>query len=225
MPEPLRRSDVSLRKDVGSLIQQSREVREHITELRKQIAVLERKSRGTTRANKEIARLTQQVNELQEKFLGAGPTDAVLAELTRLDTSTKNLYLEVAGHGDRIRALEQSPAMQIDFEKSEIEIAHKLETGVETPWVGALVVAAVAAFCTALALNWWIAQSWNSTKDFWASVIVGFAAFWIFASFEKHFAKLDIEAQMNWAKIESKSKSDEQAEDPTVVLPAAEGVS
>ena len=212
----------AVRKDVDSLIVQSREVRQHIDEMRKQIAILERKSRGTTRANKEIAKLQQQVNKLQENFLGAGPTDAVLAEMKRLDTSTKNLYLEVAGHGDRLRALEQSSAMQIDFEKSEIEVAHKLETGKNTPWVEALVVGVVAAIFTALALNWWIAQSWNSTKDFWASMIVGFAAFWIMASFEKYFAKLDIEAQMNWVKKESKQK---ELEDPTLKLPIVEDVS
>ena len=44
------------------------------------------------------------------------------------------IYLEVAEMGDRILAIENSSALNIDFEESKIKVAHKSEIDTVTPW-------------------------------------------------------------------------------------------
>ncbi len=184
------------------------EARSIIKSIQHQIDELKRVGRGTTLANKRAAQLERKLQKIEADFSEYGASKAVLDELKRLDTSTKNLYLEVAGHGDRIRALEQSDAMRIDFQRSEIDVAHTSDVRVDTPWVEALIVGVVAFLLTAFALNAWIAQDWNATKDFWASLIVGAAALFVMASFEKIRLGLKIQARHQWAYKEQPASAD-----------------
>jgi hypothetical protein len=183
------------------------EARTRIKQLHHEIAELKRVGRGTTLANKRAAQLERKLQKIENNFSEYGASKAVLEELTRLDTSTKNLYLEVAGHGDRIRALEQSDAMKIDFQNSGVEVAHTTDAKFDTPWVEAFIVGVVAFLLTAFALNAWIAQDWNAIKDFWASLIVGAAAFFVMASFEKLRLGLQIQARHVWAMKEQPAEN------------------
>jgi hypothetical protein len=183
------------------------EARARIKEITYRIAEMERVGRGTTLANKRAAQLERKLQKIESDFSEYGASKAVLDELTRLDTSTKNLYLEVAGHGDRIRALEQSDAMKIDFQNSGVEVAHTTDAKFDTPWVEAFIVGVVAFLLTAFALNAWIAQDWNATKDFWASLIVGAAAFFVMASFEKLRLGLQIQARHVWVMKEQPAEN------------------
>jgi len=191
------------------------EARTRIKQLHHEIAELKRVGRGTTLANKRAAQLERKLQKIESDFSEYGASKAVIDELKRLDTSTKNLYLEVAGHGDRIRALEQSDAMRIDFQRSEIDVAHTSDVRVDTPWVEALIVGVVAFLLTAFALNVWIAQDWNATKDFWASLIVGVAAFFIMASLEKIRLGLQIQARHQWAYKEQPASAGSSESDQT----------
>jgi len=183
------------------------EARSIIKSIQHQIDELKRVGRGTTLANKRAAQLERKLQKIEADFSEYGASKAVLNELKRLDTSTKNLYLEVAGHGDRIRALEQSDAMKIDFQNSAVEVAHTTDAKFDTPWVEAFIVGAVAFLLTAFALNAWIAQDWNFNKDFWASIIVGAAAFFVMASFEKFNLNLVIQARHLWAMKEKPAEN------------------
>jgi len=183
------------------------EARARIKQIGYQIDELKRVGRGTSLANKRVAQLERKLQKIESDFKEYGASKAVLEELARLDTSTKNLYLEVAGHGDRIRALEQSDAMKIDFQNSAVEVAHTTDAKFDTPWVEAFIVGVVAFLLTAFSLNVWIAEDWNWVKDFWASLIVGAAAFFVMASFEKLRLGLQIQARHVWAMKEQPAEN------------------
>lgn len=185
---------------------------------------LQRKSRGTTRANAQAAvttrehqKLEQQVADIATKLdqLPANPGrvdfGAITQELTRLDAAIKDHYRDLQGqlaqlsetvgdHGSRISRLEKSGDSGIDFEKSHLELTHESSIGVETPWVEAFIIGAIAGVLCAWALNLWIAGDWNATKDLWASLIVAFAAFWIMASFERFRLNLSLSGKMVWMR-------------------------
>lgn len=199
------------------------EQQEQIEKIRYQITELKRKSRGTSNANKRSAKLERQITELTSRLDaieargGSDVSDAVVKELARIDAKTMNLHLEVDNLGSRVHALESSPVHKIDFFKSKIDVAHKASIDVVTPWAEALIVGVFAAILTAIALNFWIAQSWNATKDFWASVIVGAAAFFIMASFEKFNLNLVVQARHMWAMKDEEAKEDASSEEESKV--------
>jgi len=194
-----------------------------IEKIRYQISELKRKSRGTSNANERSAKLERQITELSSRLEaveargGSDVSDAVVKELARIDAKTMNLHLEVDNLGSRVHALESSPVHRIDFLKSKIDVAHKASIDVVTPWAEALIVGVFAAILTAIALNFWFAQSWNATKDFWASVIVGVAAFFIMASFEKFNLNLVIQARHLWAMKDEEAKEDASSEEESKV--------
>jgi hypothetical protein len=101
--------------------------------------------------------------------------------------------------------------------KSKIDVAHNASIDVVTPWIEALFVGLFTFLLTALALNWWIAEDWNWVKDFWASLIVGAAAFFIMASFEKFNLNLVIQARHMWAMKDEEAKEDASAEEDSKV--------
>ncbi len=172
------------------------EARASIKSIQHQIAELKRVGRGTTLANKRAAQLERKLQKIEADFSEYGASKAVLDELKRLDTSTKNLYLEVAGH-----------------------VAHTSDVRVDTPWVEALIVGVVAFLLSAFALNAWIAQDWNATKDFWASLIVGAAALFVMASFEKIRLGLQIQARHQWAYKEQPASADSSENAQTETQP------
>jgi len=128
-------------------------------------------------------------------------------ELARIDAKTMNLHLEVDNLGSRVNALESSPVHRIDFLKSKIDVAHTTDAKFDTPWVEAFIVGVVAFLLTAFSLNVWIAEDWNWVKDFWASLIVGAAAFFVMASFEKLRLGLQIQARHVWAMKEQPAEN------------------
>ena len=195
-----------------------------IEKIHYQISELKRKSRGTSNANKRSAKLERQITELTSRLDaieargGSDVSDEVVKELARIDAKTMNLHLEVDNLGSRVHALESSPVHRIDFLKSKIDVAHKASLDVVTPWVESLFVGLFTFLLTALALNWWIAEDWNWVKDFWASLIVGAAAFFIMASFEKFNLNLVIQARHLWAmKDEEAKEEDTSAEEDSKV--------
>jgi hypothetical protein len=193
------------------------EQQEQIVDLKKRLECLERKSRGTTSAHKKVVDLQKRLEAVEARS-GSDVSDAVVKELARIDAKTMNLHLEVDNLGSRVHALETSPVHRIDFLKSKIDVAHKASLDVVTPWVEALFVGVFTFFLTALALNWWIAEDWNWVKDFWASLIVGAAAFFIMASFEKFNLNLVIQARHLWAmKDEEAKEEDTSAEEDSKV--------
>jgi len=192
------------------------EQQEQIVDLKKQLERLERKSRGTTSAHKKVVDLQKRLEAVEARG-GSDVSDAVVKELARIDAKTMNLHLEVDNLGSRVHALESSPAHKIDFLKSKIDVAHKASIDVVTPWAEALIVGVFAAILTAIALNFWIAQSWNATKDFWASAIVGAAAFFIMASFEKFSLNLVIQARHMWTMKDEEAKEDASSEEDSKV--------
>jgi|688.fasta_scaffold203833_2 hypothetical protein len=199
------------------------EQQEQIEKIRYQITELKRKSRGTSNANKRSAKLERQITELTSRLDaieargGSDVSDEVVKELARIDAKTMNLHLEVDNLGSRVHALESSPVHKIDFFKSKIDVAHKASLDVVTPWVESLFVGLFTFLLTALALNWWIAEDWNWVKDFWASLIVGAAAFFIMASFEKFNLNLVIQARHMWAMKDEEAKEDASAEEDSKV--------
>ena len=194
-----------------------------IEKIRYQISELKRKSRGTSNANKRSAKLERQIADLSSRLEaveargGSDVSDAVVKELARIDAKTMNLHLEVDNLGSRVHALETSPVHRIDFLKSKIDVAHKVSLDVVTPWVEALFVGVFTFLLTALALNWWVAEDWNWVKDFWASIIVGAAAFFIMARFEKFNLNLVIQARHMWAMKDEEAKEDASTEEDSKV--------
>lgn len=174
--------------------------------IRREIDVLKRKSRGISGANRRAAALEivmskveSRLEKLEAKSSGGGVTPNTLFELEQIRKEVTRYRGEIDGLDARVSVLEQSDANKIDFKNSKIEVAHASEIKPETPWVEALIVAVVAAFLTAFSLNFFIARDWNIVKDFWASIIIGTAVFFIYASFEKWVLMLKIQARHNWA--------------------------
>lgn len=188
------------------------EQQEQIVDLKKRLERLERKSRGTTSAHKKVVDLQKRIEAVEARS-GSDVSDAVVKELARIDAKTMNLHLEVDNLGSRVHALETSPVHRIDFLKSKIDVAHKASIDVVTPWIEALFVGVFTFLLTALALNWWIAEDWNWVKDFWASLIVGAAAFFIMASFEKFNLNLVVQARHLWAMKDEEVKEDASSEE------------
>jgi hypothetical protein len=181
------------------------EQQEQIVDIKKRLEDLERKSRGTTSAHRKVVDLQKRLEAVEARS-GSDVSDAVVKELARIDAKTMNLHLEVDNLGSRVHALETSPVHRIDFLKSKIDVAHKASIDVVTPWIEALFVGLFTFLLTALALNWWIAEDWNWVKDFWASLIVGAAAFFIMASFEKFNLNLAIQARHLWTMKDEEAK-------------------
>lgn len=188
------------------------EQQEQIVDLKKRLERLERKSRGTTSAHKKVVDLQKRLEAVEARG-GSDVSDAVVKELARIDAKTMNLHLEVDNLGSRLHALESSPIHKIDFLKSKIDVAHKASIDVVTPWAEALFVGVFTFLLTSLALNWWIAEDWNWVKDFWASLIVGAAAFFIMASFEKFNLNLVVQARHLWAMKNEEAKEDASSEE------------
>lgn len=187
-----------------------------IVDVKNRLERLERKSRGTTSAHKKVVDLQKRLEAVEARG-GYDVSDAVVKELARIDAKTMSLHLEIDNLGSRVHALETSPVHRIDFLRSKIDVAHKASLDVVTPWVEALFVGVFTFLLTALALNWWVAEDWNWVKDFWASLIVGAAAFFIMASFEKFNLNLVIQARHIWAMKDEEAKEDASSEEDSKV--------
>lgn len=201
-----------------------------ISEVETRAGHLERKSRGTTRANREAAKLAREVEDLKSRFVAAGPTpavmlgvedlsakvEAVLAETQRLDMALKNTYLEVAEHGDKLRdhegrldAIEGSEAMSISFADSKIDVAHQGEIDNYTPWAEAamwgLVGGLVGFFAFVVMMN--VENGWIA-----ALACYGIAFFTAAHLLQRHQLKLAIQARHEWAYKEKPAEAEKPAE-------------
>lgn len=176
-----------------------------------QFQEIDRRLRGVTTANREVAKVRKDVEDLKSRFTAAGPTQAVLDELKRLDTSTKNIYLQVGDHGDRIRDLENSEAQRISFKDSEIDVAHQGEIETNTPWTEAFfwgLAGGLAGFFVFVVMM--------DVKNGWIGAVAcfGIALFLAAHLLQKHQLKLAIQARHKWAY------KDDQP--PTAALPVAD---
>jgi hypothetical protein len=188
------------------------EQQEQIEDMKKRLERLERKSRGTTSAHRKVVDLQKRLEAVEARG-GSDVSDDLVKELARIDAKTMNLHMEIDNLGMRVHALESSPVHRIDFLKSKIDVAHKASIDVVTPWVEALIVGVFAAILAAIALNWWIAEDWSGSKDFWASAIVGAAAFLVMASFEKFNLNLLVQARNVWAMKDEEATDDASKEE------------
>ncbi len=165
--------------------------------IRFRVSELERKAAGTTRANSEVEKLRKELEAISVQIAGGNVNDSVVSRLDKLDTSSTAIYLQVAEMGDRILAIEKSPALNIDFEESKIKVAHKGEIDTVTPWGQAFAWGAVGAIL-GLLLFGVVANVENA----WIGVL-SFGLIGLFVSafvLTKLNLRLQIEAQHDWAK-------------------------
>ena len=180
--------------------------------IRFRVSELERKAAGTTRANSEVEKLRKELEAVAQQIAGGNVNDSVSAHLDNLDTRSTALYLQVADHGDRILALENSEAMGIDFEESKIDLAHKSEIDTVTPWGQAFAWGGVGAIL-GLLLFGVVANVENA----WIGVL-SFGLIGLFVSafvLTKLNLKLQIEAQHDWAKKQPPVVVESEVEEPT----------
>ena len=180
--------------------------------IRFRVSELERKAAGTTRANSEVEKLRKELEEVTAKIAGGDVNDSVVSHLDNLDTRSTALYLQVADHGDRILAIENSEAMGIDFEESKIDLAHKSEIDTVTPWGQAFAWGGVGAIL-GLLLFGVVANVENA----WIGVL-SFALIGLFVSafvLTKLNLRLQIEAQHDWAKKQPPVVVESEIEEPT----------
>ena len=176
------------------------------------VSELERQAEGTTRANSEVEKLRKELEEVTAKIAGGDVNDSVVSHLDNLDTRSTALYLQVADHGDRILAIENSEAMGIDFEESKIDLAHKSEIETQTPWPQAFAWGGVGAIL-GLLLFGVVANVENA----WIGVL-SFALIGLFVSafvLTKLNLRLQIEAQHDWAKKQPPVVVESEIEEPT----------
>ena len=180
--------------------------------IRFRVSELERKAAGTTRANSEVEKLRKELEEVTAKIAGGDVNDSVVSHLDNLDTRSTALYLQVADHGDRILALENSEAMGIDFEESKIDLAHKSEIDTVTPWGQAFAWGGVGAILGLLLFGFMA-----NVENAWIGVL-SFGLIGLFVSafvLTKLNLKLQIEAQHDWAKKQPPVVVESEVEEPT----------
>jgi hypothetical protein len=195
-----------------------KKLKTRLAELEKSSNTLNRKSRGITKANKDLVALARKVQDIETRYVAGGPTPAVMQELERLNTATSGLYLQVAeqgdtlrSHGDRITTLEQSEAHRINFSESRIEVAHEGEIESSTPWGQAFVWglggALVGFFLFVLIVD---------VKNGWIGVLASFGIAFFTAAYllQKHYLRLAIQARHNWAYRDVQS--------PTAAMPVVD---
>ena len=166
------------------------------------VSELERQAAGTTRANGEVAKLRKELEAVTAEIAGGDVNDSVLAHLNNLDSRSTALYLQVADHGDRILAIENS----------KIDLAHKSEIETVTPWGQAFAWGAVGAIL-GLLLFGVVASVENS----WIGVL-SFGLIGLFVSafvLTKLNLRLQIEAQHDWAKKQPPVVVESEIEEPT----------
>ena len=176
------------------------------------VSELERKAAGTTRANSEVAQLRKELEAVAQQIAGGNVNDSVVSRIDKLDRASTGLYLQVADHGDRILAIENSEAMGIDFEESKIDLAHKSEIDTVTPWGQAFAWGGVGAIL-GLLLFGVVANVENA----WIGVL-SFALIGLFVSafvLTKLNLRLQIEAQHDWAKKQPPVVVESEIEEPT----------
>ena len=165
--------------------------------IRFRVSELERKAAGTTRANSEVEKLRKELEAVAQQIAGGNVNDSVVSRIDKLDRASTWLFLQVADHGDRILQIENSPALNIDFEESKIKVAHKGEIDTQTPWGQAFVWGGVGAILGLLLFG-----VVASVENAWIGVL-SFALIGLFVSafvLTKLNLKLQIEAQHDWAK-------------------------
>ena len=180
--------------------------------IRFRVSELERKAAGTTRANSEVEKLRKELEAVAQQIAGGNVNDSVSAHLDNLDTRSTALYLQVADHGDRILALENSEAMGIDFEESKIDLAHKSEIETQTPWPQAFAWGGVGAILGLLLFGFMA-----NVENAWIGVL-SFGLIGLFVSafvLTKLNLKLQIEAQHDWAKKQPPVVVESEVEEPT----------
>ena len=180
--------------------------------IRFRVSELERKAAGTTRANSEVEKLRKELEAVAQQIAGGNVNDSVSAHLDNLDTRSTALYLQVADHGDRILAIENSEAMGIDFEESKIDLAHKSEIETQTPWPQAFAWGGVGAILGLLLFGFMA-----NVENAWIGVL-SFGLIGLFVSafvLTKLNLKLQIEAQHDWAKKQPPVVVESEVEEPT----------
>ena len=199
-------------RGLESLIPEKKVLQHQLKAIQFRVSELERQAEGTTRANSEVEKLRKELEEVTAKIAGGDVNDSVVSHLDNLDTRSTALYLQVADHGDRILAIENSEAMGIDFEESKIDLAHKSEIDTVTPWGQAFAWGGVGAIL-GLLLFGVVANVENA----WIGVL-SFALIGLFVSafvLTKLNLRLQIEAQHDWAKKQPPVVVESEIEEPT----------
>lgn len=195
-----------------------KKLKDRIKQLEGDSKTLTRKSRGITKANKDLVTLSRRVEDLEARFVAGGPTPAVMQELERLNTATGGLYLQLAeqgdtlrDHGDRITTLERSEAQSISFAESGIDVAHEGEIETSTPWGEAALIGIAGAL-----LGLFLFVLFFNVKNGWIGVIAFFGIFFFGAAFllQKHQLKLAIQARHNWAYKQQAAAVQEPVAEP-----------
>lgn len=184
-------------KGLEFLIPEKKVLQHQLKAIRFRVSELERQAEGTTRANGEVAKLRKELEAVTAQIAGGDVNNSVSAHLDNLDTRSTALYLQVADHGDRILAIENSEAMGIDFEESKIDLAHKSEIETQTPWPQAFAWGAVGAILGLLLFGFMA-----NVENAWIGVL-SFGLIGLFVSafvLTKLNLRLQIEAQHDWAK-------------------------
>lgn len=187
---------------------------------------LKRKSRGITSATSRVAAVERNhtalsgeiealTHRLNEQRHVTSPDNSVLKDIRkdflRIEAAQNTHYQDLDGrltalsgrlddYGHRLEGLEGSDVHRFDFPATRLELTHDATIDVDTPWVEALIVGVFAGILSAAATNSWIAEDWKWQKDFWCALIVGVAAFWLMASFEKFSLKLNLSGKLIWAQ-------------------------
>ena len=176
------------------------------------VSELERKAAGTTRANSEVAQLRKELEAVAQQIAGGNVNDSVVSRIDKLDRASTGLYLQVADHGDRILQIENSPALNIDFEESKIDLAHKSEIDTVTPWGQAFAWGGVGAILGLLLFG-----VLANVENAWIGVL-SFGLIGLFVSafvLTKLNLRLQIEAQHDWAKKQPPVVVESEVEEPT----------
>lgn len=198
-----------------------------VEQLEYRIKVLERKSRGTTRANKrasalerEVAALRAAINRIGEVSEVIDPADnkavaALAREIERVEQGAQHLYttlderlseiaslqqehgMRLTNHGDRLELLEQGDS-GLDLARTRLRLTGSIEKS--TPWVPALIAGVIGGI-----VSWFIQDPWEWVTTFKgdeiaASVIIGVAVFLAVAAFERF--SLNLSGLLEWTKRE-----------------------
>ncbi|MEI6169492.1 MAG: hypothetical protein WCP56_00680 [Candidatus Saccharibacteria bacterium] len=172
------------------------------------VVEMERQSKGTSRANTELVKLSDELNAeianlsmeleaISATIAGGSVNDSVSEQLDNLNSRSTALYMQVADYGERIIRIENSPAINYDLEKSKIKVAHKSEIDTVTPWAQAFAWGGVGAICGLLLFG-----VMANVENAWIGVL-SFGLIGLFVSafvLTKLNLRLQIEAQHDWAK-------------------------
>lgn len=205
---------------------------------------LKRKARGITSATSRVAAVERNhtalsgqiealTNRLNEQRHVTNPDNSVLKDIRqaveRIEKAQTTHYEDLDGRlaalSGRVDTLEGAEALKIDFANTRLDLTANPTIDVDTPWLGAFIIGIFAGALSAVALNLWIAQSWEWQKDFWAAVIIGVAALLTYASFEKFISKVNLSGKLIWAYRDPKKAEPKTPEKTTITAVVDKGES